>query len=246
MNISHPDVNSEVYHQFMGMINQKVSQAAVWLANHNIEYAWNYYLGDHLYRLYIPCKELLLDFEYYPINNYDYNYIRINFDMDIIQLLERIFPNTIFDTNNMEVWKLNQLPVNKFLRNNGAAPVYDKNVIRLGYVRRNTIYQCIILKDNKIIRNVTKRNCCVTFGTLVLLRQLNEAFGITNIQIMETVGDTYANAWYQMLGVPCIAQSHKKKIWWSPASTRWKIKKEDTNKYVPFYYCEDRIYQYPG
>lgn len=244
MNISKPDINSDVYKQFIEMINHKVSAAVIWLTNHNIKYVWNNWINNHLYRLYIPEKDLLLDFEYYPLNNYGYNYIRINFDTDMIQLLERLFPEIILNTQDLEVWKLNQRVVNKFLRDNGASPVYDKNVLRLGWVKDQTIYQCIIVKNNKIIANVTKRNCSVMYGTYMMLRYLTEAFGYPEIIIKDSTDNSFTNTMYQLIGTKKISQTNKKKIWWSPNSAKWHIKREDTDKYVPFYYCESCVYKY--
>ena len=244
MNISHPDINSDTYKQFLGLINQKVSLAVMWLTGRQIEYVWNYWIGDHLYRLYIPSKELLLDFEYYPINNVDYNYIRVNFDTDIIQLLERLFPNIVMDTKELDVWKLTQLATNRFLRENKATPIYDKSVLRLALVKDKTIYQCIVIKNNKVIANVTKLNHSVPYGTYILFRYLNEMFCIPEILIRENMDNSYTNTLYQVLNMQIISQTSKKKIWWNPKGTKWKIKKEQTDQFIPFYYCESRIYKY--
>ena len=129
MNLSKPDIYSEVYKQFIQMIKEKVSQAEVWLISHKIDYIWNYWIGNHLYRIYIPQKELLIDFEYFPINNVEYNYLRVNFNDDIILLLENIFPTNILDTQELSVYKLNQRVTNRFLKETGNAPVYDNNVL---------------------------------------------------------------------------------------------------------------------
>ena len=244
MNISYPDSKSEVYKQFCELLKYKVSQAEIWLIEHKIDYIWNYWIGIHPYRLYIPAKDLLLDFEYYPVPNNDYNYIRINFDTDIIKVLERLFPETIINTNELTVWKLNQRATNHFLRENDVSPIYDKNVLRIGFVKDQTIYQCMIIKNNKVVANVTKRNCSVPYGTYMLLRYLNEMFGITEIQIKECLDNSYSNTLYQILNLPVISQTNKKKIWWNPDGAKWHIKTEDTDKYVPFYYCEYRVYKY--
>ena len=246
MNISRPETNSEVYRQFLGIVNQKVSAAANWLASRDIDYVWNYWANGHLYRLYIPSKDLLLDFEWYPVNNYEYDYIRINFDTDIIRLLEQLFPNIIFETQELEVWKLNQMVVNKFLRENGASPVYDKNVLRLGYVKDGTIYKCMILQGNKIIRNVNTRGCSIPLGTFMLLRQFNEAFCVPEILSKETTGNSFMSIMYQTIHATPVSRTDKKKIWWSPSGAKWKIKKEQTLQFIPFYYCGDVVYKYPG
>ena len=246
MNITHPNIESEIYKQFTALMLDKAQTAADWLAARNIEVIWNNWINNHLYRLYLPKKDLLLDFEYYPANNYEYNYIRINFNTDIIRLLEKIFPATILDTQDTEVWMLYQKACNRFLREQNIPPVYDKKVLRLAHVHDGIIYQCMVLKDNKIIRNVSRRGYSVTGGTLILLRQLNEQFGIPEMYIKQTAGDSYANMFYRILNVPVVSQSNKKKIWWNPSETKWKIKKEQTDQFVPFYFCEDIIYRYPG
>ena len=244
MNISRPDTNSEVYRQFLGMINQKVSLAADWLSSRGIEYSWNYWIGDHLYRLYIPAKDLLLDFEWYPVNNYEYDYIRVDFGTDIIQLLEQLFPSIIWETQDLEVYKLNRRAANKFLKENQASPVYDKNVLRLGYVKDDTIYKCMILQDNKIIRNVNKRGCAVPYGTFMLLRQFNEVFCVPEIIIKDSLSNSFTATMYRSIHAEVIFRTDKKKIWWSPAGAKWKIKKEQTSQFIPFYYCGDVVYRY--
>ena len=246
MNISKPDTTSKVYKQFIGLLNQKVSTAVVWLNCHHIEYSWNNWIGGHLYRLYIPCKDLLLDFEYYPVNNIEYNYIRINFDTDIEQLLGHVFPDRVYNTEDLKVWKLVRLGSNKFLRGNGASPVYDNKTLRLAWVDGTEILQCMILKGNKIITNVTRNNCSVFWGTYMMLRYFNESFGVDEILIKECMDSSYTAAMYQLLHLPIVAQTKKKKIWWSPEGTKWHIKREDTDKYIPFYFCETVTYRYPG
>lgn len=244
MNISHPDSNSQIYKQFNLQLNDKINAAMVWLAERNIECAWNIWIDNHLYRLYIPAKDVLLDFECYPVNNYSYNYIRINYDTDIIEVLEQLFPESVLDTTELQVWLLTQRYANKFLRENGASPVYDKGVRRLAWVKDHTIYQCMIIKDNKIIRNVVKRNCRVTLGTYMLFRYLTEMLGYKEIIIKESTRDSYTNTMYQIIGTSVISQTNKKKIWWNPQGTKWHIKTEDTDKYIPFYYCEYKVYKY--
>ena len=244
MNLTSPDINSEVYKEFTKMVRSKVNLAEMWLIEHKIDYIWNYWVGNHLYRLYIPTKDVLLDFEYYPVNNPEYAYIRINFDTNIIQILKRLFPETVFDTKDMVLNTIDQREANHFLRENGASPIYDKEVLRLAWVADQNIYQCIIIKDNKIIANVTKHNCSVSFGTYMTLRYLTEMFGYSEIIIKDNADNSFTNTMYQLIGATKISQTNKKKIWWSPSGTKWHIKREDTDKYIPFYYCEYYVYRY--
>ena len=244
MNISKPDTNSEVYQRFIQEVRSKVGRAEVWLIEHKIDYIWNYWAGNHLYRLYIPSKDLLLDFEYYPVNNYEYNYIRINFDMDVIKLLNGLFTDNVIDTQELDVWNINQKRSNRFCRENNSAPIYDRSTLRLALVKENTIYQSIVLKDNRIISNVVKSGWSVPYGTYILLRYLNEMLGISEILIKDTASSSYSNIFYQIIGATAISKTDKKKIWWSPSGAKWHIKREDTDKYIPFYYCESVIYKY--
>ena len=244
MNVSHPDTNSEVYKQFCNLIKRKVGQAEVWLIQHRIDYVWNYWIGNHLYRIYIPSKDVLLDFEYYPVNNPDYSYIRVNFNTDVEQVLEQLFPETILDTQELTLYEIDQRTANRFLRENNTSPIYGKDVLRLAWAKDKTIYQCIIIKNNKIIRNVTKRNCSVTFGTYMVLRYLTEMFGYSEILIQENTENSFTTTMYQLIGASIISQAYKKKIWWNPSKTKWKIKKEQTDQFIPLYFCEDRIYRY--
>ena len=244
MNLSKLYINSEIYKEFTKMVRSKVSLAEIWLIEHKIDYIWNYWAGNHLYRLYIPIKDILLDFEYYPVNNPEYSYIRVNFDTDIIRLLEKIFPETVLNTNELILNMIDQRESNHFLRKNGASPVYDKNALRLAWVKDQEIYQCIVIKDNRIITNVTKKNCSVVYGTFMVLRYLTEMLGYTEILIKDTSDNSFANTMYRLIGAKKVSQTTKKKIWWNPNGTKWHIKREDTDKYIPFYYCETRIYKY--
>lgn len=244
MNIVQPDINSEVYKTFTEMVRAKVGQAEIWLIEHKIDYIWNYWAGNHLYRIYIPAKDLLLDFEYYPVNNIEYNYIRVNYDTDVCDLLTKVFPKIILDTSELTAWKLNQRSANKFFRENKASPIYDKNVLRIALVQDLTIYQCIVVKDNKVIANVIRQGCSIPYGTYMLFRYLNEMFGMAEIEIRESTENSYTNTMYQLLNLPILSQTTKKKVWWSPKGAKWHIKKEHTKQYVPFYFCEYRIYKY--
>jgi hypothetical protein len=246
MNITVPDKNSDVYKQYVELINHKVSSAISWLIDRKIEYIWNNQIEGHLYRIYIPSKDVLLDFEPYPVNNINYNWIRINYDTDIIRVLEHLFPETILDTQELDVWKLNRRAANRFLRENEVSPIYDENVLRLALVKDHTIYQCVIVKDNKIIANATKRNFSVPYGTYILLRYLNEQFGISEIFIKETLDNSYTNMIYQILNLPVVSKSSKKRIWWNEDKTEWHIKRELTSQFIPFYLCESVVYRYSG
>ena len=149
MNLTKLDISSEVYKEFTRMVRTKVSLAEMWLIEHRINYIWNYWAGNHLYRIYITNKDILLDFEYYPVNNSEYSYIRVNYDTDIIQLLEKIFPETVFDTNDLTLNTIDQREANHFLRENKYSPIYDKDVLRLAWAKGTDIYQCIIIKNNR-------------------------------------------------------------------------------------------------
>lgn len=242
MNIDLPDKNSTQYKHFIEMVNNKVSSAMTWLENHNIEYVWNYQIDNHLYRLYIPKKDLLLDFETYPVNNPNYNYIRVNFDTNIITICERLFPETIIDTQELVMWKLNRRASNRFLRENGAAPIYNNSVLRLALVKDTTIYQCMIIKGDKVIANVVKQNCSVPYGTYILFRYLTEMFGFSEIQIKEDSGDSYIQTLYQLLNMKTITKTPKRKIWWSSKETTWRT--DTPEEYIPFYLPEIITYQY--
>lgn len=246
MNITKPDKDSAAYRSFTNEITAKIITATQWLTDHQIEYVLNYWLGKHLYRVYIPKKELLLDFEWYPVYNFDYGYIRINYNTDIIRVLEQVFPRKVLDTTELDTIALNRITANRFFRENGVSPIYDRDALRLAWYRENTIYQCVVIQRNKIIANVTKRNYAVGYGTYVLLRQLNEIYGWDNILIKENLGDSYANGIYQILHIPIVHKTSKKRIWWNPNETKWHIKKEQTDQFIPFYFCEDVTYRYPN
>jgi len=243
MNLTTPDKTSELYGKYTELINAKVNTAVVWLEDRGIEYIWNNWINGHLYRLYIPTKDVILDFEFYPINNINYNYIRINYNTDVIRVLEKLFPETIVDTQELNLWKLNQKATNKFLRENGASPIYDKSVLRVALVKDTTIYQCMVIKDNQVKANVTKRNCAVPYGTYILLRYLNEMFGIPEINIRSNMDNSYTTSMYQLLNLPIIVKTAKKKIWWSPKEAKWHP--ENPDNYIPFYFTEKITYLYP-
>ena len=244
VNICRPDKQSEVYKQFNKLITEKVNAIMQWLNDKNIEYIWNNWIDGHLYRLYIPIKDLLLDFEFYPVINSNYNYIRVNYNTDPVELCQKIFPETILNTEDLSVWKLNQKTANRFLKDNGSSPIYDNTVLRLALAKNSEIYQCIIIKADTIIRNVCKKNTTVKYGTFILLRQLTEVFEIPNIIIKETSDDSYTNMMYQLIGTSIAKKHNKKKIWWRPNDAKWHINMKDSDKYVPFYFTENIIYSY--
>lgn len=243
MNISYPNKTSKIYKQFVDAISVKVTTAMLWLNDKNIEFCHNYEIDNHLYRIYIPQKDVLLDFEWYPINNPYYNYVRINYDTDVIDVMEKLFPETEISTQDAEVWILKRKASNKFLRDNGHSPIYDKNVLRLAWVKDMMIYQCIVLKNNRIIANVVKQNHAVPYGTYILLRYINEMLGIENILIKENSDSSYSSNLYQILGLPIISKSPKRKIWWSPNKAVWRTNHPEN--YVPFYLTETITYSYP-
>ena len=71
MNITKPNVNSDIQKAFEKEIECKVQTAISRLSK--IEYVRDKYVDNHLYRLYIPCKDLLMDFEWYPVINPNFN-----------------------------------------------------------------------------------------------------------------------------------------------------------------------------
>ena len=243
MNITKPLITSSEYRAFLELINHKISTAMDWLYARGINYILDFYLDGHLYRMYIPKKDVLLDFECYPVISNMHNYIRVNYNTDIVLLLEQLFPEVILDTDDLNIWVINQISANHFLRENGVSPVYNKHVLRLAWVRDNEIYQCIVLQNNKLIRNVTKLNCTIGWGTYMLIRYANECYGIEDIKIPETLDNSFANMLYQILGLP-YEHSSKRKILWSPDKVVWRS--DDHSKFVPFYLSEKITYTYAG
>ena len=245
MNITKPNVNSDIQKAFEEEIECKIQTAISRLSK--IEYVRDKYVDNHLYRLYIPCKDLLMDFEWYPVINPNFNYVRINYNTNIENVIERLFPETIIDTQYLNIWKLNQRASNRFLRDNNISPIYNKNVLRLALVGDDmTIYQCVVISDNKIIANVVRKNCSVPYGTLILLRYLNEMFGYNEILIKDNLDDSYKTTLYQILNLPIVSKTCKKKIWWSPNKTKWHISSSERNAYMSYYFTENITYSYPA
>lgn len=243
-NICRPDKSSEVYKRFEQLINAKARVATEWLAARDIEYTWNERINNHLYRLYIPDKDLLLDFEYYPVSNMNYNYIRINYDTNMITILERLFPEVVLNTEELDVWKITQKAANRFLKANGHLPIYNKNILRIALVKDEIIYQCIIIQGNKVLANVTRRNCMVKYGTYILLRYLTEVFSISEILIKENSDNSYTSMMYQLMNLNIQSKTSKKKIWWNSSQTKWHIDQSEISDYMPFYFTEKVIYCY--
>lgn len=246
VNILRPDKSSAVYQQFNKLISDKVNTAMQWLSERNKEYTWNERIDGHLYRLYIPEKDLLLDFEFYPVINRNYNYIRINYDTDIITVLEKMFPAQVINTQELDYWKLSQKATNKFLRESNHSPVYDKSTLSIALVKDTTIYQCVVIKQNRILANVTRRNCSVPYGTYMLLRYLNEMFEIPEILIKDNLDNSYTTLMYELLNLPIVDRTCKKKIWWSIDKQSWHISLSERKDYIPFYFTEQVTYRYPN
>lgn len=245
VNIIRPDTSTELYRQFNKVMNDKVNQAMSWLSERDIEYVWSNWIDGHLYRLCIPEKDLLLDFEFYPVMNSQYNYIRINYDTNIITILERLFPETIINTQDLDIWKITRKAMNKFLRENGAKPIYDKSILILALIKDSTIFQCMAIKENRIVVNITKRRCAIPYGTYILFRYLNEIFEIPEISIKSNCDDSYKLLLYELLNLPIVSKTPKKKIWWSPKGAKWHIDRSEADKYIPFYFTEQVTYSYP-
>jgi len=244
VNIIHPDKECKAYKDFNALMASKVNEAMKWLSNKNIEYIWNEWIDGHLYRLYIPEKDVLLDFEYYPVINKNYNYIRINYDTDITRVLGKLFPSKIIETNELQFCKAVQKSTNKFLKTNDVNPVYYKDIFRATYIKDEKIYQCIILRDNKIITNVVQKDCSIPYGTYMLLRYLNEWFEIPEILIPSNLDNSYTTAMYELLDLPIVQTTPKKKIWWNIKGTKWHITEDERKDYIPFYFTERITYKY--
>ncbi len=248
--ICRPDKYAPVYHEFIEHISFKVGQLAKLLTDNNIPFSSNEFINGHLYRIYIPCKDLLLDFEYYPVVNFNYNYIRINYNDDMSLLYKQLFPSVILETEDVEVWKLTQKADNHFLRENRYSPIYDKTALRLGLVWQDKIYQSATATYDKnsgytnITVNASRVDSKVNFGTIILLRYFKEFYGIDNIRIKSNLDNSFRESTYQLMGMRLIDQQCKKKIWWSPIKCDWHIKKEHTDEYVPFYFTEKRVWVY--
>jgi len=245
VNICRPNKSSEVYKQFEELVEQKVNQATQWLSSRNIDYSWNERIDGHLYRLYIPDKDLLLDFEYYPVINMNYNYIRINYYDNIILILEKLYPQVIFETNELELhYKVSQKEINRFLKENGHSPIYDNSLLRMAWVDKETICQCYVLKGNQIISNVTRRGYKINHGTFMLLRYLNEMFEIPEIVIKDSLDNSFNTDAYPVWGLKIINKTSKKKIWWNGEHNKWHISQSEIDNYVPFYFTEKVVYSY--
>lgn len=246
--ISRPDKYSPVYHEFIELISYKVGQLAKLLTEHNIQFSSNEFINGHLYRIYIPEKDLLFDFENYPVINYNYNYIRINYFDDISEIFNYLYPKNIIGIDDIEVWQLTQKANNRFLRANGYSSIYDKYALRLALVRDNEIYKSMSItydeksKHNKIISNATSKEHSVEYGTVILLNYFKNFYDITNIELKSNLDNSFRETAYQLMGMKVIDQQCKKKIWWSPIKPEWHIKKEHIDEYVPYYFTEKRIW----
>lgn len=249
VHICRPDKYSPVYHEFTEHISFKVGQFAKLLTDNKIPFCSNEFIDGHLYRIWIPHKDLLFDFEYYPVPNFNYNYIRVNYNDDMELLYKKLFPSVILETEQVEVWKLTQRANNRFLKQNERAPVYG-NALRLGFVYNDEIYQSMtVVYDekndcNNVICNVSKIDYQVNFGTVLLLRYFKDAYSMDNIRIKSNLDNSFRETTYQLMGMKLVDQQCKKKIWWSPAKSEWHVKKEHTDEYVPFYFTEKRIWLY--
>jgi len=248
VHIARPDKNSAVYKDFEKVVNSKVELAMKWLAERDIEYVWNNWIDRHLYRLYIPSKELIFDFELYPVFTEMYNYIRISYDTDIIEVLESLYPEHIYETNQLQMWVVTQKATNEFLRQNNHSPIYYKNILRLAWVDVSEedpkIIQLAIIKNNQIIVNITARHCKVNYGTFMLLRYLTEQFDYKEVYIKERLDNSYNHTSYQLYCKRIVDNRSKQKVWWNSSQTKWHIAENESSNYMPFYLSEYVTYCY--
>ena len=243
VHIVRPDKSSKVYECYENLMQSKIEQATAWLNARGLEYTWNERIDGHLYRLCIPDRDLLFDFECYPVINMNYNYVRINYNTDIIDILEKIFPKFIIDTDELNLhYNVSQKEINKFLRENGHNPVYDKNVLRLAWIKDSKIYQCFVLSGDEIKINITRKSYQVRCGTFMLLRYLNEMLCLPRVIIKDSLDNSYVSDSYQIYGLTVVDKKHKKKIWWSPQEAKWHV--DYPSEYVPLYFTEKITYAY--
>ena len=123
--------------------------------------------------------------------------------------------------------------------------LYNKSVLNIALVKDNIIYQCMVIKQNRVMANVTKRNCSVPYGTYMLLRYLNEMFGFDKILINTNLDNSYMTNLYQLLELPRHKITSKKKIWWNAKKPAWHIDMKKVNEYIPVYFTEHITYKYP-
>lgn len=250
VHISRPDKFSLIYQEFLEHINTKVGQLAKLLTDHGIRFSSNEFINGHLYRLYIIDKDILLDFELYPVPNGNYNYIRVNYDQDIELLYKSIFPVVNLEPETLEVWDLTQRINNHFLRSVGQSPVYYKDAIRLGIVKDGCVLQTMTIRPrpgsehHTVISNVVTPGVRINLGTMWLLRYFKEVYGIEHLEIKSNRDNSIQETLYQLMDMKLIDQQYKKKIWWSPTGPKWHVKKEHTDEYVPFYFTEKRVWLY--
>lgn len=244
VNISRPDKYSPIYQEFIEYICGRVGQLAKLLSDNNIAFSSNEFIDGHLYRIYVPSRDLLFDFEYYPVVNFSYNYIRVNYNEDISQLFQRLFPETLFDTEDMMVCEIPQKDNNRFLKENNHSPIYNKSAIILAFTKDDKIYQSMVVANGKLLANVSKLNYQVSYGTIILLRYFKEVYNIPEIRIKSDLDNSFRETSYQLMNLKLTNQTAKKKIWWSPTGSCWHIKKEHIDEYVPFYFTEKRIWVY--
>lgn len=248
--ICRPDKYTPVYHEFIEMISFKVGQFSKLLSDSGIPFSSNEFINGHLYRIYIPSKDLLLDFEYYPVVNFSYNYIRINYNDDMDLVFKRLFPTVVLETEEVDVWKLTQRADNHFLRENGYSPIYDRTALRLGLVWQDKIYQSAtaVYDGNSgctnIIVNASKIDSQVNFGTVILMRYFKNFYEMNNISISSNLDNSFRETTYQLMGMKIVDRQCKKKIWWSPNKSKWHIDKSCIDEYVPFYFTEKRVWLY--
>lgn len=244
VNISRPDKYSPIYQEFIEFIGCKVGQLAKLLSDNDIAFSSNEFINGHLYRIYVPNRDLLFDFEYYPVVNFNYNYIRVNYNEDILLLFQKIFPEILFDTEDMTVCEIPQKDNNRFLKENNHSPIYDKSATILAFTKDDKIYQSMVVADGKLLANVSKLNYQVSYGTIILLRYFKEVYNIPEIRIKSDLDNSFRETSYQLMNLKLIKQTSKKKIWWAPTGSYWHIKKEHTDEYVPFYFTEKRVWVY--
>ena len=71
-----------------------------------------------------------------------------------------------------------------------------------------------------------------------------EVFGVEDILIKDNYDNSYRTTLYQLLNLPVVSKTCKRRIWWSPDGTKWHIDQKDRDNYMPYYFTESVIYSY--
>lgn len=179
---------------------------------------------------------------------------------DTAKITEYIAPRIHLDSDDFEIYRLNKEPTDDFLKDNSIYGTCKGQILNLGLVKDQDIYQVISLgkaihsKDHnvEILRMCTKLGYSFNDGYKKLFSYITSEYGLYNL-IAYCDHAKSDGSEYEDMGMKLIRQTEPRMIWSKnkdkiSESTRYqkKISREQLLKdgWLPVYDCGQLVFEY--